>query len=133
MFLLSFPLAVMEWGGQGRSSVSILSWRDSRQRVWWTSSRLSSLLASRELALSLMLYVPLLLFSLLLSITPLFTSSDSFPSPLAILSLFPAALCVYFHIIVFFVSSQAHYAFCHEVVATYVDSFETYANFKEVV
>ena len=50
---------VMEWGGQGHSSVSILSWRDSRQRVWLTSSRLSSLLVSRELALSLMLYVPL--------------------------------------------------------------------------
>ena len=28
---------------------------------------------------------------------------------------------------------QAHYAFCHDVVATYMDSFETYANFKEVV
>ena len=28
---------------------------------------------------------------------------------------------------------QAHYAFCHDVVASYVDSFETYANFKEVV
>ena len=53
------PYPVMEWGGQGHSSVSILSWRDSRQRVWWTSSRLSSLLVSRELALSLMLYVPL--------------------------------------------------------------------------
>ena len=33
----------------------------------------------------------------------------------------------------FHVFSQAHYIFCHEVVATYVDSFETYANFKEVV
>ena len=29
--------------------------------------------------------------------------------------------------------SQAHYAFCHDVVASFVDSFETYANFKEVV
>ena len=28
---------------------------------------------------------------------------------------------------------QAHYAFCHDVIASYVDSFETYANFKEVV
>ena len=53
---------VMEWGGQGHSSVSILSWRDSRQRAWLTSSRLSSLLVSRELALSLMLYVPLHIF-----------------------------------------------------------------------
>ena len=30
-------------------------------------------------------------------------------------------------------SSQAHFAFCHDVVANYLDSFETYANFKEVV
>ena len=30
-------------------------------------------------------------------------------------------------------SPQAQYAFCHEVVASYVDTFETYANFKEVV
>ena len=29
--------------------------------------------------------------------------------------------------------SQAHYAFCHEVAAAYIDSFETYANFKDVV
>ena len=28
---------------------------------------------------------------------------------------------------------QAHFAFCHDVVANYLDSFETYANFKEVV
>ena len=28
---------------------------------------------------------------------------------------------------------QAQYAFCHEVVASYVDTFETYANFKEVM
>ena len=27
---------------------------------------------------------------------------------------------------------QAHYAFCHDVVASFVDSFEAYANFKEV-
>jgi protein tyrosine phosphatase len=31
------------------------------------------------------------------------------------------------------VTDAAHYAFCHEVVAAYVDSFETYANFKELV
>ncbi|CAI8002624.1 Receptor-type tyrosine-protein phosphatase delta [Geodia barretti] len=31
------------------------------------------------------------------------------------------------------VPDAAHYAFCHDVVATYMDSFETYANFKEVV
>ena len=30
-------------------------------------------------------------------------------------------------------SPQAQYAFCHEVVASYVDTFETYANFKEVM
>ena len=30
-------------------------------------------------------------------------------------------------------SLQDHYAFCQEVVASYVDSFETYANFKQVV
>ena len=29
--------------------------------------------------------------------------------------------------------TQVHYAFCQEVVANYVDSFETYANFKDVV
>ena len=28
---------------------------------------------------------------------------------------------------------QVHYAFCHEVVACYVDSFDTYANFRNVV
>ena len=38
-----------------------------------------------------------------------------------------------FYTFFFHVFSQAHYVFCHEVVATYVDSFETYANFKEVV
>ena len=53
--------SVTEWEGQGRSSVSILSWRDSRPKVWSTSSRLSSLLVSRELASSLTLYVPLYL------------------------------------------------------------------------
>ena len=47
---------VMEWAGLGPSSASTLSWRDSRQRVWSTSSRLSSLLAYRELDSSLMLY-----------------------------------------------------------------------------
>jgi protein tyrosine phosphatase len=31
------------------------------------------------------------------------------------------------------VPDAAHYAFCHDVIASYVDSFETYANFKEVV
>lgn len=30
-------------------------------------------------------------------------------------------------------NTQAHYAFCFEVLNTFVDSFETYANFKEVV
>ena len=29
--------------------------------------------------------------------------------------------------------SQAHYIFCHKVLNTYVDNFDTYANFKEVV
>ena len=28
---------------------------------------------------------------------------------------------------------QEMYAFCHEALADYVDSFETYANFKELV
>ncbi len=28
---------------------------------------------------------------------------------------------------------QAMYAFCHKALADYVDSFETYANFKELV
>ena len=50
--------SVTELEGRGRSSVSILSWRDSRPKVWSTSSRLSSLLVSREPASSLMLYVP---------------------------------------------------------------------------
>ena len=59
-----FP-SVMEWGGQGHSSVSTLSWRDSRQRVWSTSSRLSRPLVSRDPALSLMLYALLSLHSLL--------------------------------------------------------------------
>ena len=54
----SLSPSVMEWGGQGHSSVSIPSWRDSRQRVWSTSSRLSSLPASSELASFLTLYVP---------------------------------------------------------------------------
>ncbi|XP_064386637.1 receptor-type tyrosine-protein phosphatase alpha-like [Halichondria panicea] len=31
------------------------------------------------------------------------------------------------------VSSPEMYAFCHEALADYVDSFETYANFKELV
>ena len=52
---LSLPLTVMEWGEQGPSSASTPSWRDSKQRVWLTSSRLPSLLVSRDLALSLML------------------------------------------------------------------------------
>ena len=53
-----FPThAVMEWVEVEPSSVSILSWRDSRQRVWWTSFRLSSLLASTEQDLFKMLYV----------------------------------------------------------------------------
>ena len=51
-----FP-SVMEWGEQGHSSVSTLSWKDSRQRVWSTSSRLSKPLVSRDPALSLMLYI----------------------------------------------------------------------------
>ena len=59
-----FP-SVMEWGGQAHSSVSTLSWRDSRQRVWSTSSRLSRPLVSRDPALSLMLYALLSLHSLL--------------------------------------------------------------------
>ena len=59
-----FP-SVMEWGGQGHSYVSTLSWRDSRQRVWSTSSRLSRPLVSRDPALSLMLYALLSLHSLL--------------------------------------------------------------------
>ncbi|CAI8006035.1 Phosphatidylinositol phosphatase PTPRQ, partial [Geodia barretti] len=42
-------------GRTGRSSVSTPSWRDSRRRVWLISSRLSSLLVSRDQALSLML------------------------------------------------------------------------------
>ena len=58
--------SVIEWGGQGHSSVSILSWRDSRQRVWLNSSRLSNLLVSRELILSLMLYVSIYIFICLL-------------------------------------------------------------------
>ena len=58
-----FP-SVMEWGGQGHSSVSTLSWRDSRQRVWSTSSRLSRPLVSRDPASSLMLYALLSLHSL---------------------------------------------------------------------
>ena len=28
---------------------------------------------------------------------------------------------------------QTHYLFCHEVLSTYVDNFDTYANFKEVI
>ncbi|CAI8037186.1 hypothetical protein GBAR_LOCUS20800 [Geodia barretti] len=47
--------AVMEWVELEPSSVFILSWRDSRQRVWWTSFRLSSMLASTEQDLSKML------------------------------------------------------------------------------
>ena len=57
--LLSFFLhpPVMEWVEQGPSSVSILSWSDSRQRVWSMCSRPSSQLVSRELASSEMQYV----------------------------------------------------------------------------
>ena len=29
--------------------------------------------------------------------------------------------------------SQMQYVLCHDVVADYLDSFDTYANFKEVV
>ncbi len=32
-----------------------------------------------------------------------------------------------------FTTVQEMYAFCHEALADYVDSFETYANFKELV
>ena len=54
---LSPPSPVMEWVEQGPSSVSTLSWSDSRQRVWSMCSRPSSQLVSRELASSEMQYV----------------------------------------------------------------------------
>ena len=50
--------------------------------------------------------------------------------------LVPDAVCLYLlcmFVLFYNILSQAHYAFCHDVVASYVDSFETYANFKEVV
>ena len=42
-------------------------------------------------------------------------------------------LVLYYLLFLSFCLTQAHYAFCFEVVNTFVDSFETYANFKEVV
>ena len=70
-----------EWEGRERSSVSILSWRDSRPKVWSTSSRLSSLPVSRELASSLTLYVPLSLRLCSLS-SPLILLSSLFDTVL---------------------------------------------------
>ena len=48
-------------------------------------------------------------------------------------SLFEIMSLVFGHIQSFDTVTQVHYVFCQEVVANYVDSFETYANFKEVV
>ena len=57
-FLSPSPFSpVMEWVEQEHSSVSTLSWSDSRQRVWPMCSRPSSQLVSRELASSEMQYV----------------------------------------------------------------------------
>ena len=96
--------AVMEWVELEPSSVFILSWRDSRQSVWWTSFRLSSMLASTEQDLSKMLYV-------------IYFSLSFFVSLLIV--------CVS--------SSQEQYAYCHEVLADFVHSYDNYANFKELV
>ena len=49
--------AVMEWVVRGPSSPSTARWRDSRQRVWSTSSRPSSQLDYRDLASSATLWV----------------------------------------------------------------------------
>ena len=54
-------LSVMGLFGVGHSCVSTLSWNVSRQKVWWMSSRPSSLLAYRDLESCLTLYVSLLL------------------------------------------------------------------------
>jgi len=37
------------------------------------------------------------------------------------------------YISMWYLPPQAQYAFCHEVVASYVDTFKTYTNFKEVM
>ena len=35
--------------------------------------------------------------------------------------------------LILFISLQTQYTLCHEVLADYLDSFDTYANFKEVM
>ena len=42
-------------------------------------------------------------------------------------------LCSSLKIIFSFSIIQAQFVFCHEVVADYIDSFETYANFKSIL
>ncbi len=45
-----------------------------------------------------------------------------------------ALACIYYCIAIHTPTTvQEMYAFCHEALADYVDSFETYANFKELV
>ena len=56
-FLYPLTHVVMEWVELELSSVSTLSWRDSRRRVWWTFFRLSNQLVFREQDLSKVLYV----------------------------------------------------------------------------
>ena len=110
---LSLSLSpVMEWVELGHSSVSILSWRDSRQRVWWTSSRQSSLPVSIDLACSEMLYV-----IIWINFSSLFYKEPFVQFPL-------------FHISL---STQGQYAFCHEVLADFVCNYDNYANFKDIM
>ena len=103
---------VMEWVELGHSSVSILSWSDSRQRVWWISSRQSGLPVSRDLACSEMLYV-----IIWINFSSLFYKEPFVQFPL-------------FHISL---STQWQYAFCHEVLADFVSNYDNYANFKDVM
>ena len=36
-------------------------------------------------------------------------------------------------IVLVYLSQQVQYAFCHEVLAAYMDKFENYANFNDMI